>query len=311
MQHYTDLSMIDVTCSLCSNTSIHSQSFVPDRSELVPGLFRYVSCSQCGLMYLNPRPDLSSFSLIYPEDYAPYQPVTVNAKDLHPDLQRTCGFINTLQPKAGKLLDVGSGSGNFLQAMRLLQPAWKLQGIEPDQRASEFARQQGLDVKTQLLDESNFPPEHFDAITLWNVFEHLADPRAALHKIRSLLKRDGVLYLAVPMCDSWDAQLFQSYWMGWEAPRHFALYTHQTLPSMLQNEGFKIIKSGCISGSEYCTTESLRILIRNRLESFTAKRLATAVSYSRPFRLAIKPYVLLEEFFKRSTVLTVAAQVNS
>lgn len=303
----SSITLHEVPCSLCGNTTYTQPQYIPDRSELVAGIFRFVRCQRCNLTYLNPRPDLASFPLIYPETYAPYQPVEVRISDLHPDLKRTCAFINKLQPQAGKLLDIGSGSGNFLQAMRLLQPAWQLQGIEPDQRASEFARQQGLNVQTQLLDESHFPEQSFDAITLWNVFEHLADPRDALRKIRSLLKHNGVLYLAVPMCDSWDAQLFQTYWTGWEAPRHFALYTRQTLPAMLQSEGFQIIKSGCISGSEYCTTESLRILIRNRVQSFTARRLATAVSYSRPFRLLLKPYIQLEELFKRSTVITIAA----
>jgi len=302
------LKLIEVSCYLCGSSKTKSEIQLPDRSGLVRGVFRFVTCSECGLTYLNPRPDSRSFSLIYPQDYAPYQPVTVDARDLHPDLQRICAFINKLQPQPGALLDIGSGSGNFLQAMRLLHPAWQIQGIEPDQRASEFARQQGLHVQTLSLDECDFPKQSFDAITLWNVFEHLADPRVALRKMRSLLKHNGVLYLAVPMCDSWDARFFQTYWTGWEAPRHFALYTRRTLPTMLQSEGFQIIKSGCISGSEYCTTESLRIVIRNRIQDFTAKRLATAVTYSRPFRFLIKPYIQLEELLKRSTVLTIAAR---
>jgi 2-polyprenyl-3-methyl-5-hydroxy-6-metoxy-1,4-benzoquinol methylase len=298
-------------CSLCGSTEHHSLFKTNDKLFSVPGEFQFVKCGKCGLIYLNPRPHPNSFTAIYPEHYSPYQAVAVTAQDLHPDLQHTCSFINSLQPQAGKLLDIGSGSGNFLQAMHLLQPAWQLQGIEPDQRASEFARQQGLQVKTQHLEQSNFPSGNFDAVTLWNVFEHLGDPRAALRKIRSILKPSGILYLAVPMCDSWDARIFQNYWIGWEAPRHFVLYTHQSLQAMLASEGFQIVRSACVSGSEYCTTESLRILFRHRIQSFTARRLAIAISYSRPFRLLLKPYVQLGELFKRSTVLTVAARYKS
>jgi predicted SAM-dependent methyltransferase len=52
----------------------------------------------------------------------------------------------------------------------------------------------------------------FDAITAWDVLEHVPHPRAFLSACRSLLRPGGFLFLNVPDLDSWEGELLGRRW---------------------------------------------------------------------------------------------------
>jgi SAM-dependent methyltransferase len=274
----------------------------------VPGIFMLHQCLDCGLIYQNPRPTRESFPIIYPDEYEPHQPVTVTPTTLHPDWIYTCKLIQQQQPGGGRLLDVGCGPGTFMMALRQLEPRWETVGIEPDPRAAALARQQHLQIENSDLETATLTLGSFDAVTLWNVLEHLPDPLESLRCIHKLLRPDGMLYLAVPLCDSWDARLFGRYWLGWELPRHFVIFNRATLQTILAQAGFEIIQTACLSGVEFCFTESLRLFLKGRVQRYAVRRLSIAVTYSRPFRLFLKPSLCWAKKAGRTTVLTVAAR---
>ena len=93
-----------------------------------------------------------------------------------------------------RLLDVGSGTGLFLTLAR--ERGWDVEGIEISSAHAEFARRQhGLEV--QCGDFATVAPAHapFDAITLWDVLEHVPRPWGTLARARELLKPEGVLVI--------------------------------------------------------------------------------------------------------------------
>jgi SAM-dependent methyltransferase len=297
-----------VRCYACGSDRRRPILTGPDHYRHVPGAFSHCRCLDCGLIYQCPRPGAGAFAAIYPEEYAPYQPAAVTPASVHPDLRAACRLIDRLQPGGGELLDVGCGPGNFLLALRLLLPQWRGAGVEPGAHAARSARQRGLDVEQAWLESARLAERAWDAVTLWNVLEHLPDPLEALVAIRRLLRPSGVLYLAVPMADSWDARVLGPYWMGWELPRHFVVFSRDTLRALLGRAGFAIVATACINGVEWNVTESLRLLIGDRVERYALRRLGVAVTYSRPFRLLLRPFVKLTAAARRSTVLTVAAR---
>jgi SAM-dependent methyltransferase len=303
----TCLRLEEVVCCLCGNKRSVPFLAAPDRTHHVPGIFTLHRCEFCGLIYLNPRPSSDSFAIIYPEDYGPYQELP-NQTTLHTDWRRLCAFIKRIQPHPGQLLDVGSGSGAFLRAMRLLLPHWSVTGIEPDARAVRLARRSGARVIHATLETAPLDGTVWDAITLWNVLEHLPDPLAALRRLRQLLKPGGVIYLTIPLCDSWDARLYGSYWCGWELPRHFYAFDRLSLGRLLNAAGLIAYRSACLVGIEYHVTESLRIMINANIRRFAVRRLSTALTFSRPFRLLIRPYLWTAAWMKRCTALTIAAR---
>jgi SAM-dependent methyltransferase len=302
------LTLEAVSCPLCGADTPGPFMQAPDRVHGVPGTFTLVRCRGCDLVYLNPRPAAGSLATIYPPDYGPYQNQPIVPGHLHPDLRRACEFVHRHQPRAGRLLDIGCGPGRFLQAMRLLHPAWQLAGVEPDAAAAALASAAGLSVQHATIEHAVLEPHSCDAVTLWNVLEHLPDPLAMLGRARQLLRSGGTLYLSVPLYDSWDARIFGRYWTGWELPRHFTHFERSTLARMLELAGFQAIGTACIDGRSYGFSASLRLLIQERVRSFALRRLGEAVTYSRPLALALAPYTALSVAAQRCTVRTLAAR---
>ncbi len=297
-----------VCCPLCHSQPCLPVLIGPDRAHQVAGSFRICQCLECGLLYQNPRPAVSSFQSIYPSSYVPYQPATTIARPILRELTRTSDLIGRLQPAGGRLLDIGCGSGAFLQTFRQQRPGWEVQGIEPDAHAAALVRQQQLAVQECRLEDADLQPASWDAVTMWNVLEHLPDPQAMVQRVRQLLRPGGLLYLAVPLCDSWDARLFGRYWQGWDLPRHFVLFSRATLWRLLAQTGFVSVATACLNGVEYCFTESLRLMLYADQRSYSFQRLGIALTHSRPFRLAIQPYLRLAALARRCTVLTVVAR---
>ncbi len=161
-----------------------------------------VICRDCGLVFTNPMPsaqELRSFySLRYRADYKgadkpKLRQVYRSALRALPRWDR----IRTLGHSGGRLLDVGSGGGEFLYLMRQL--GFAAQGIEPNQGYGRFSHDEyGLDVELQSLEAMDFAPESFDVITLNHVLEHLRDPVAMLRRLHDWLAPDGVLIVEVP-----------------------------------------------------------------------------------------------------------------
>ena len=95
-------------------------------------------------------------------------------------------------------------------------------GVEPDEYSSRIAIEKyHLNVFHGNLDQASYSTSSFDAITLWDVLEHLPDPSSTLQEIKGFLKPDGILVLRVPNYDSCDARLFGFAWSGLDVPRHF------------------------------------------------------------------------------------------
>ena len=111
-------------------------------------------------------------------------------------------FINGLNllekmlPLKGKLLDIGTGFGYFLDMAR--QRGWKVSGIEIEQKAFDFATNNyKLEIFNKPIPELNIPDNTYDAVTLWIVLEQLPDPKGEMRNIFRILKPGGVVYIRV------------------------------------------------------------------------------------------------------------------
>ncbi len=262
--------METTACGLCGSRDsapfLQLTDLMFERPEATSTLVR---CQNCGLIYQNPRPTPAEMAEHYPEEYDCYgsDPVSADTPWL---LRQVYGYGLRKRTRAvrrhlrgGRLLDVGCASGNFLIAMRQ-HPGWALQGVEISPYAAALAREQGLDVFTGTLEEAGHPDEHFDAVTLWDVFEHLHDPVGTLAEIRRIMKPGGVLVMRVPNADSWDAHLFGRYWAGYEPPRHTYVFGIRTLRRILQEGGFQILDLACNIGGYPTFMLSLRFWLTGR-----------------------------------------------
>jgi SAM-dependent methyltransferase len=138
----------------------------------------------------------------------------------------------------GKLLDVGCAAGFFLAVAR--ERGWDAHGVEISDFAAAYAQKSGFDVFRGGLEE--YPPSSgaFDLVTLWDVIEHLRDPREGLQKIHELLKPGGYLVLTTPAVDSWTHRIFRDKWMGFKDVEHLFFFSRKTLKELLTQCGFRV-----------------------------------------------------------------------
>lgn len=139
--------------------------------------------------------------------------------------------------ETGRLLDVGCGGGAFLRRMR--KAGWAVAGTEPDAKAAaRLAAQEGFPVYSSLEDMIQEREQQFDVIVLSHVIEHLPDPIHTLTQLRSLLSADGRLLLTTPNALSLGSRIFGSFWRGLEPPRHFNVFSPDSLRQALERAGF-------------------------------------------------------------------------
>ncbi len=90
---------------------------------------------------------------------------------------------------------MGSYVGAFLAAAR--DEGWQFEGLDINEHAVRFARARDLVATVGDLDTLD-EDRRFDVVAIWNCFDQLPDPRAATHRARERLARNGMLALRVP-----------------------------------------------------------------------------------------------------------------
>lgn len=118
----------------------------------------------------------------------------------------------------GTILDVGTGTGFFLNQMK--EHGWNVNGTEKSREAREFAKNEfgiGIQESEQLF---QIKEKQYDAITLWHVLEHIHRIDENMKAFVKLLKPNGKLIIAVPNHDSYDAQHYKEFWAAYDVPRH-------------------------------------------------------------------------------------------
>ena len=120
--------------------------------------------------------------------------------------------------ETGKLLDIGSGTGNFMHAM--CEKKWIVTGVEKSDSARYHAHEKfGLNTQdSEFLFE--IPEKTKDVVTMWHVLEHIEKLNETMEHIYRILKDDGTAFIALPNKDSFDAAYYKEYWAAYDVPRH-------------------------------------------------------------------------------------------
>ncbi|CAG0935638.1 Demethylmenaquinone methyltransferase [Thermoflexales bacterium] len=309
--------MIDYTemipCLLCGADRPVRIYDAPDRLMKIPGEFRIVRCGSCGLVYLSPRPTVAAIGSYYPEAYEPYLRITPQSLPAWRRWLLNYGLRKRIRPivqrKApGRALDIGCATGQFLAYLRDTAH-WQVTGVEPGQNAARYARETfGLEVYHGDLRSAQFADATFDAVTMWDVLEHLHDPCAELREIRRVLRPEGLLVLRVPSLDSLDARIFGPYWAGLDVPRHMVVFSRRALMQMLGQAGFIPERMWCASGSYFAFMLSWRMLVEDKVAAPRSQRVLDRLVNNVVLRALSTPYFWLVDQLGRGASLTVIAR---
>lgn len=123
-----------------------------------------------------------------------------------------------------KLLDVGCGTGDFLNEAKQL--GITVDGVEINKGARNIA--EGKLGRTLYRSISDLKGNQYDRITLWHVLEHLESFEKSISELIDLLKPGGVLIIAVPNFKSFDANYYKSFWAAYDTPRHLWHFSRET-----------------------------------------------------------------------------------
>jgi 2-polyprenyl-3-methyl-5-hydroxy-6-metoxy-1,4-benzoquinol methylase len=211
--------------------------------ELEKDHMRIVRCRQCDLVFVNPTFDETHYTQVYASQA--YQDIVrdlgINSHEYRVHrfgTERVQIMSDHLRPangRAPRYLDVGCSTGFVVEAAR--DKGWEATGIDLNPSAVEFGRARGLDLRTVALEDAGFAPASLDAVSLFDVLEHLLDPRRTLRACAELLAPGGILFLYVPNFDSASRLL-----MGANAhfiwpTHHLNYYTPTTIRDLMLRHG--------------------------------------------------------------------------
>lgn len=158
----------------------------------------------------------------------------------HIALKRKLKLINSVSKNSKSLLDVGCGTGDFLQVAS--NSGWTITGIEPSGKARAIANKKTNNAVFDSGHLLTFEPKSFDVITLWHVLEHLPDLHGHLSRFQKLLKPDGVLIIAVPNYKSYDAEVYREFWAAYDVPRHLWHFSKETILRLACRNNMTLLK---------------------------------------------------------------------
>jgi SAM-dependent methyltransferase len=239
---WQDFDVQSVKCNLCG-----ADDYTARFPKSVAQLHRIVQCNRCGLMYANPRElvdcerfELPSHPTVFDEVqsrfYFQKQQVQL------PDNERVLRVLNGLFPQRGRLLEIGSFCGIFLNRIRA--DGWQTTGLEPDRAVADYARSKyQLDIVDGVLPSPALPDHAFNAVVMLHVIEHMPDPSANLREIHRILAPDGVLAVETPRFDSLLFKLLGRRERSLcNCNGHIYFFTVPTLRRLLEKNGFEVFR---------------------------------------------------------------------
>lgn len=181
--------------------------------------------------------DLGAF---YPADYygLPDSRSAAIARDAN--AAHRVELVRRLVPR-GRLVEVGPSIGAFVA--RAQDAGYETSAIEMDPECCRFIGDVlGVPV-VNTTDPASALEGPYDAIVMWHVIEHLADPATFVARAAETLAPGGMLVLATPNPASLQARLLGSRWAHVDAPRHLGLMPREALAAAGARHGLEVALS--------------------------------------------------------------------
>ena len=212
--------------------------------------YHVVRCKQCNLVYVSDPPTNEELGRFYSFANSYQQEFATEEQARAEFLERGRIYLSFLSrhTQPGRLLDVGCSAGFFLQVAQ--SQGWDVKGLEYSEDTAQLGRSlYNLDIQIGELTTCDLEPGSFDALTLWDVIEHVPDPLEVMVQAHRLLAPNGLVAISTPNIDgifprlSYTVAKAINYWPHPEPPAHLTQFSTKTLTSMLENAGFRVLSS--------------------------------------------------------------------
>lgn len=214
----------------------------PGEGLFVKDGFRHVRCPKCGLIYVSLilREDVLTR---YWQEEAAWLTVLNSAPQHDLDVLKYQYGLDLVswRLKGRRVLDIGSGPGTFVETAR--QNGWEATALELNEESSQKLKAAGYKVIVKPLELTDMPAGSFDLVCLWEVLEHLANPRAVLAEAGRLLAPGGLFLILVPNVESLVTRLMHERSNTFGGHSHLNHFSRRTLAMLLEKAGLKAVET--------------------------------------------------------------------
>jgi len=178
-----------------------------------------------------------------------------------PDWQIAAGWLKSRKTE-GSVLDIGCFDGAFLES---IGPGWGKYGIEISTTAALQAKSRGVTILKNDLEHLNEITMRFDAVSAFDVIEHVEDPRAFLSQMAGLCKPDGVVIISSGNTNalSWKFMGSKYWYCSYDIHISFINEKWAMEAAKKSNLTIELSKRFCHSGNQITLSEKLNDFIKN------------------------------------------------
>lgn len=228
---------MSAACRLCSATELELHFEV--RGSVLD------RCRSCGFVQVRDQPTAEELRTLYADNYfkrGKYEDEFAQRKESE---RRLSLLARAGVAPGGRVLDAGCATGDFLVVGGARYEMW---GLDISAYATDVARSKypegAARIYTGFIEDQSFEPAFFDAIVLWDVVEHIWDPRSVLERLTTHLRPGGALIFSTPDIGALTARLMRRRWAFMTPPEHLGFFSESSIRYLLEQRlGLKTIAS--------------------------------------------------------------------
>jgi len=261
-------------CLVCESSD--SKAIQTTQTMMGEGVEQWTfrQCSDCQMVYLAPRVPVDSLDAYYTESYLPYRGPSawgkysklVKSDQEKIDKKRLSTVLKYASKNTSSILDIGCGKPSFL---KLVEENTGMRSVGLDfsdngwkENTSDFEK---LDLHVGSVEDMDDSMKA-DIITMWHYLEHDYHPKQTLQELSSKQKEGSILIIEVPNHDSYSRKKHGNFWSGYHSPRHTGLYTPETMKSLLESSGWKVLDQYSYGTLDSYTLDWMSRMERNGID---------------------------------------------
>jgi 2-polyprenyl-3-methyl-5-hydroxy-6-metoxy-1,4-benzoquinol methylase len=213
--------------------------------------FNMSKCTECELIFCNPYPTDEQLEMYYNSEMKAFENEFFrNSFEKRVALFEPRVELLSRYKTNGKLLDIGSAIGIFLEALSRKNSNFEITCCDMSKEACDELNQRY--PKFEVINKNFLHLTHngtYDIITMWDTIEHIVSLDVMLHKVHSLLLDDGLFVFSTPNTHSFEWEIAKEQHVQLLPPGHVNLMNEKNIALLLDKNGFKIEQTYTLNAS--------------------------------------------------------------